>query len=78
MGICSVTQGAQLSAQLSDTQGGMVGWELGRAQAWGDICIHKADLLCYTAETTQHCRGYIPVINFFFLKKHIVIKESVY
>ena len=56
MGICSVTQGAQ----LSDTQGWDGGVGIGKeAQAWGYICIHKADSLCYTAETTQHCKAVI-------------------
>ena len=28
-------------------------------QGRGDICIHMADLLCCTAELTQHCKATI-------------------
>ena len=45
MGICCITQEAQLGA-LWQPRG--VGWE---AQEEGDICIHMADSCWYMAET---------------------------
>ena len=59
VGNCSVAQGAQLGAPW---WAGGVGW-LGRGRPKrGGICMHVADLLCCTAETSTIVqRNYTPV-----------------
>ena len=52
MGSSRIAQGDQLGA-LCPPRGVGYGWLEGDARGWGyeNICMHIADLLCYTAET---------------------------
>ena len=48
----SIAQGDQLGALWPPRGAGWGGWEGdARGRGYGDICIHIADSLCYTAAT---------------------------
>ena len=52
MGSSHTAQGDHPGALLAPRGVGYGGWEGdARGSAYGDICIHRADLLCYTAKT---------------------------
>ena len=70
MGSSHIAQGDQLGALRPPRGVGKGGWEGdARGRGYGDICIHIAVSLCYTAETNTTLYSYYTPIK--MLKKII-------